>query len=94
MRVKHEVACPRCGFHVSDQGDAANPGLTGDVRSFTHTCEHMTEVLNSMDERPFGCPELLGAVYDAALPKEPHGPGPRKGAHVAGSYSGNGQKAT
>jgi hypothetical protein len=66
MTEKHLVTCPRCGFHVADQGDAANPGLTGDIRQFTHTCQHTADVLNSPSQQPFGCPELLNAVHDAA----------------------------
>ncbi len=67
MTEKHLVTCPQCGFGVSDQGDADNPGLTGDIRAFTRTCNHTSEVLGAVDERPFGCPELLEAVHDAAL---------------------------
>lgn len=70
MTEKRRVSCPRCGFGVSDQGSAANPGLTGDVRAFTRACDHTAQVLSSADERPFGCPELLGAVHDAALSEE------------------------
>ena len=70
MTEKHWVTCPRCGFGISDQGDADNPGLTGDVRAFTRTCDHTAAVLSSVDERPFGCPELLEAVHDAALSEE------------------------
>ncbi len=70
MAAKHLVTCPLCGFGVSDQGDAANPGLTGDIRAFTRTCEHTAEVLGSADERPFGCPELLEAVHAAAVSEE------------------------
>ncbi len=70
MAAKHSVTCPQCGFGVSDQGDASNPGLTGDIRAFTRTCDHTTEVLGSAEERPFGCPELLEAVHDAALSEE------------------------
>ena len=84
MTNKHLVTCPQCGFGVSDQGDADNPGLTGDIRTFTRACEHTAEVLGSMNEKPFGCPELLDAVHDAALSAEAEagngGPGvrPRK----------------
>ncbi|HEX2555345.1 MAG TPA: hypothetical protein VHL98_16725 [Microvirga sp.] len=70
MTAKHVVTCPQCGFPVTDQGDAENPGLTGDVRGFTRTCEHTAEVLGSADERPFACPELLDAVRGAAVPEE------------------------
>ena len=70
MAEKHSVTCPRCGFPVVDQGDARNPGLTGDIRAFTRTCEHTAEVLGSADERPFGCPELLDAVHQAAPSQE------------------------
>jgi hypothetical protein len=80
MMQKHLVTCPRCGFPVTDQGDVGNPGLTGDVRAFTRTCEHTDEVLASADERPFGCCELLEAVHGAASPEKagvgpssPHG---------------------
>jgi hypothetical protein len=70
MTEKHRVTCPRCGFGISDQGDARNPGLTGDLRAFTRTCDHTAAVLSAVDERPFGCPELLEAVHDAALSQE------------------------
>ncbi len=70
MIAKHLVTCPRCGFGVSDQGNASNPGLTGDIRAFTRTCDHTTEVLGSAEERPFGCPELLDAVHAAAVSEE------------------------
>jgi hypothetical protein len=81
MTEKHLVTCPRCGFGVTDQGDASNPGLTGDIRAFTRICDHTNEVLGSAQERPFGCPELLDAVHDAALSDEagakvPHDGGP------------------
>lgn len=70
MTEKHLVTCPRCGFPVIDQGDAKNPGLTGDIRAFTRSCEHTAEILGTADERPFGCPELLDAVHHAAPPEE------------------------
>ncbi len=70
MTEKHLVTCPRCGFPVTDQGDSRNPGLTGDIRAFTRECEHTAEILGSLDERPFGCPELLVAVHHAAPPEE------------------------
>jgi hypothetical protein len=74
MPQKHLVTCPQCGFHVSDQGNATNPGLTGDIREFTHTCQRTAAVLNSPADEPFGCPELLSAVHGAAPSSEAAGP--------------------
>jgi hypothetical protein len=79
MTEKHLVTCPRCGFGVTDQGDASNPGLTGDIRAFTRICDHTNEVLGSVQEQPFGCPELLEAVHDAALSDEASTEAPHDG---------------
>ena len=67
---KHLVTCPRCGFRINDQGDLANPGLTGDIQSFSRTCHLAASLSSSTAEQPFKCPELLKAVRSAALSSE------------------------
>lgn len=87
MTDKHRVTCPRCGFPVTDQGSARNPGLTGDIRAFTRSCDHTAEILGSADERPFGCPELLDAVHHAASMEEA-GSGPTATSTTRGDEEG------
>jgi hypothetical protein len=67
MTEKRVVTCPRCGFRVSDQGDAATPDLTGDIRTFARTCSLAGDLPGSLVERPLNCPELLKAARHAAL---------------------------
>jgi hypothetical protein len=67
---KHLVACPRCGFRITDQGEPANPGLTRDIQTFSRTCPLIADQLSSKAEQPFDCPELLKAVRSAALSGE------------------------
>jgi hypothetical protein len=67
MTEKRVVTCPRCGFRISDQGEAASPALTGDLQTFSRTCPLTGELPGAMGEQPFNCPELLKAVRHAAL---------------------------
>ena len=70
MSEKHLVTCPRCGFRITNQGEPDNPGLTGDIQTFSRTCPLTADQPGSTAEQPFNCPELLKAVRNAALSGE------------------------
>lgn len=67
MTEKRVVTCPRCGFRISGEGDAASPALTGDAQALSRTCPLTGNFPGAMAEQPFNCPELLKAVRHAAL---------------------------
>ena len=67
MPEKRVVTCSRCGFRVTDQGNASTPALAADIQAFSRTCPLTGNLPGSMAERPFNCPELLNAVRHAAL---------------------------